>query len=48
MAHGRLQALQPPPVAPATPPAPLVQPQAQQDQLIPPTQPCQQAHGVLN
>ena len=41
-------ALQPPPVAPATPPAPLVQPPSQPDQLVPPAQPEQQAHCVLN
>ena len=41
-------ALQPPLVASATPPAPLVQPPAQPYQLVPPTQPCQQAHVVLN
>ena len=41
---------QPVPVVPATP-VPLVQPPAQQaqlDQLVPPTQPGQQANGMLN
>ena len=36
------------PVAPAVPHAPLVQPPAQLDMLVLPTQPGQQAHGMLN
>ena len=48
MADGGRPALQLPPVAPATPPAPLVQPPAQPDQLVPPAQPGQQTHDVLN
>ena len=47
MAEGGPPALQPPPVAPATP-APLVQPPDDQDQVIPPTQPGQHAHDMLN
>ena len=42
------QALQPLPIVPATPPAPMVQLPAQQDQLVTPTQPGWQAQGVLN
>ena len=41
-------ALQTPPVAPATPPDPLVQPPAQPNQSVPPTQPGQQTQGLLN
>ena len=48
MADRRPPALQPSPVAPVTPPAPPVQPPAQPDQLVPPAQLGQQAHGVLN
>ena len=40
--------LKPPPVVPATAPAPSMQLPAQQDQPVPPTQPRQQAQPVLN
>ena len=41
-------ALQPSPVVPVAPTAPLVQPPGQPDQLVPPAQPRKQAHGMLN
>ena len=41
-------ALQPAHVVPAAPPATPVQPPAQQNQPVPPTQPGQQAPAVLN
>ena len=41
-------ALQPSPAVPAAPPAPPVQLPGQPNQLVPPAQPGQQAHGVLN
>ena len=47
MAERGPPALQPPPVAPAVP-APPVQHLVQLDQLIPPTQPGQHVHGMLN
>ena len=48
MAGGGPQAPQPPSVVPATSPTLLVQLPAQQDQPVPPGQPRQQTHGVLN
>ena len=47
MAEGGPPALQPLLVEPATP-VPLVQPPAQPDDLIPPTEPGQHAHGMSN